>query len=167
MEAKNEKFKQNYCKFVIQFNSIPKIISLIALLFILLFSISCKSYEEPKPEPFNEKPSNEDLTEKQPKYLELVGSWKNDNYNNIYTFTINNNGDIKLERNGFSHTYSGKIANNFDYPYTTEIVTTIGSTTRIGTITFNSASSCTGSSLWYRGWGSWTEYSFIFTNASI
>ena len=137
----------------IQFNSITKIISLIALLFILLFSINCKS--------------NEDPTEKQPKYLELVGSWKNDNYNNIYTFTINNNGDIKLERNGFSHTYSGKIADNFDYPYTTEIVTTIGSTTRIGTITFNSASSCTGSSLWYRGWGSWTEYSFIFTNASI
>lgn len=99
--------------------------------------------------------------------MELVGSWKNDNYNNIYTFTINNNGDIKLARNGFSHTYSGKIANNFDYPFTTEIVTTIGSTTRIGTITFNSASSCTGSSLWYRGWGSWTSYSFIFTNASI
>lgn len=109
------------------FNSIPKIVSLIALLFILLFSISCKSNEEP--EPFNVEP-----TEKSPKYLELVGSYKNDNYNNIYTFTINNNGDIKLERNGFSHTYSGKIADNFDYPYTTEIVTTIGSTTRIGTI---------------------------------
>ena len=29
------------------FNSIPKIVSLIALLFILLFSISCKSKQEP------------------------------------------------------------------------------------------------------------------------
>ena len=41
------KNKENYCKFVIQFNSILKIISLIALLFILLFSISCSSNEDP------------------------------------------------------------------------------------------------------------------------
>ena len=50
MKNKIKKITVNSLFNSIQFNSIPKIISLIALLLILLFSISCKSNENPNTE---------------------------------------------------------------------------------------------------------------------
>ena len=73
------KNNKNYCKFVSQVKSSQvkssqvkssaKIVSLIALLFLLLFSISCKSKQNP----------NGDGTETKFKPSQLVGNWKCEN----------------------------------------------------------------------------------------
>ena len=123
MEAKNEKFKQNHCKFVIQFNSIqfnsiPKIISLIALLFILLFSISCSSNEEPKKHSKSE----------------LVGTWNNQEQlkRNNFILDIDSEGNLNFncglkDYSGHHYNYSGKLADTFNYPYTIELTFTVSS----------------------------------------
>ena len=119
------KNKENYCKFVIQFNSIPKIISLIVLLFILLFSISCKSKQKPN-----------DNT----KYLELVGSWgTKDNYpSDVYIFS---DGSLILLNNW--NAIVGKVADTFDsYPHTIKLRGTNqdgANKNDAGTVTFYSA----------------------------
>ena len=123
------KNKENYCKFVIQFNSIqfnsiPKIISLIALLFILLFSISCKSKQKPE----------------EHSKAELVGSWgTKDNYpSNVYIF---GDGSLILLNNW--NAIVGKVADTFDsYPYTIKLRGTNQSGANkdnAGTVTFYSA----------------------------
>ena len=114
------KNNKNYCKFVSQVKSSQvkssqvkssaKIISLIAL-FILLFSISCKSKQNPTP-----------------KYSELVGTWKFGDF----IFTIDSSGNLNLNCgvNKYINThcnYSGKLADDFEYPYTIELTFTISS----------------------------------------
>ena len=123
----------------IQFNSIPKIVSLInshfkifliALLsFILLFSISCESNEKP-PEP--PKPYT-------PKH-ELEGTWvgydkKDTKYENYeLKFTVDSDGNITFSPRPYPHviklgvtnlsnyTYTGKIETNaIIYPYTNDV----------------------------------------------
>ena len=102
----------------IQFNSIPKIISLIALLFLLLFLVSCSSNEEP---------------ESEPKYLELVGLWTTDTYtwnkgDSGRSFEVYNNGNIAFIYSNYrgspctNYTNTKKIDDNFDYPYTTKVI---------------------------------------------
>ena len=87
MEAKNEN-KQKYCKFVIQFNSIqfnsiPKIVFLIALLFILLFLISCSS---------NEKPTEDNNKERTLSYY--AGTWYAQGGSYEACLIINSDGSI-------------------------------------------------------------------------
>ena len=118
------KNKENYCKFVIQFNSIPKIISLIVLLFILLFSISCKSKQKPE----------------EHSKVELVGSWgTKDNYpSDVYIF---GDGSLILLNNW--NAIVGKVADTFDsYPYTIKLWGTNqngANKNDAGTVTFYSA----------------------------
>ena len=118
------KNKENYCKFVIQFNSIPKIVSLIVLLFILLFSISCKSKQKPE----------------EHSKVELVGSWgTKDNYpSDVYIF---GDGSLILLNNW--NAIVGKVADTFDsYPYTIKLRGTNqngANKNDAGTVTFYSA----------------------------
>ena len=120
----------------IQFNSIPKIISLIALLFILLLSISCKSNENPKKVLY--------------KVSDIEGTWRSTETSE--TFTISGNGYIDLTTSqGTSSTYI------YGYDRNQEIleggekyeiyvrVTLISGGTATVTLTFNSASNCTAS----------------------
>ena len=69
----------------IQFNSIPKIVSLIALLFILLFSISCSS---------NEKPTEDNNKERTLSYY--AGTWYPQGGSGTYgaCLIINSDGSI-------------------------------------------------------------------------
>ena len=113
------KNKENYCKFVIQFNSIqfnsiPKIISLIAL----LFSISCSSNEEPKKHSKSE----------------LVGTWNNQEQlkRNNFILDIDSEGNLNFncglkDYSGHHYNYSGKLADTFNYPYTIELTFTASS----------------------------------------
>ena len=100
------KNKENYCKFVIQFNSIqfnsiPKIISLIALLFILLFSISCKPKQKPE----------------EHSRAELAGTWSCNYASSVYIF---GDGSLILLNNW--NAIVGKVADTFDsYPYTIKL----------------------------------------------
>lgn len=108
----------------IQFNSIPKIVSLIVLLFILLFSISCKSKQKPEGH----------------SRAELVGSWgTKDNYpSDVYIF---GDGSLILLNNW--NAIVGKVADAFDsYPYTIKLRGTNQSGANkddAGTVTFYSS----------------------------
>ena len=106
----------------IQFNSIPKIVSLInnhfkiflvALLsFILLFSISCKSNESPKP-PEPPKPYT-------PKH-ELEGTWigydkKDTGYENYeLKFTVDSDGNITFSPRPYPHVIKLGVTNLSNY----------------------------------------------------
>lgn len=133
------KNKENYCKFVIQFNSIPKIISLIALLFILLFSISCKSNENPKKVLY--------------KLSDIEGTWRSTTASD--TFTISSNGDFNLTTSqGNSSLYiigydrNREILEGEIYELYLKVnLTAVGGGTETLTLTFNSASNCTASFL--------------------
>ena len=118
------------------FNSIPKIISLIALLFILLFSISCKSNENPKKVLY--------------KVSDIEGTWRS--VDTSETFTISGNGNIDLTTSqGTSSTYIYGYDRNQeilerDEKYKIYVgVTLISGGTATVTLTFNSASNCTAS----------------------
>lgn len=133
MEAKNEN-KENYCKFVIQFNSIPKIISLIVLLFILLFSISCKSKQKPEGH----------------SRAELTGIWDVASGGWATQIYVLDDGDV-MYRGPWSKYYDGtgyfgKVAETFDsYPYTIKLIVTNvrhHNSGDGGTITFKSATVC-------------------------
>ena len=79
-------------------------------MFILLFSISCSSNEEP---------------ESEPKYLELAGTWRARYDAGFVYINIDNDGNFILTNNRSSHAffyYTGKLADNFEYPYTIELV---------------------------------------------
>lgn len=140
MEAKNEKFKQNYCKFVIQFNSIPKIISLILLLSLLLFSISCKSNENPRKVLY--------------KVSDIEGTWRSTTTSDTF-FTISGNGDFDLTTSqGNSSSYiigydrNREILEGEIYELYLKVkLTAMGGGTEILRLTFNSASNCTASFL--------------------
>ena len=102
----------------IQFNSIPKIISLIVLLFILLFSISCKSKQNPE----------------EHSRAELVGTWNNPDGNGkgLFNFNIDSGGNLNfncdlITYSGWHYNYAGKLADTFDYPYTIELTFTVSS----------------------------------------
>ena len=116
------KNKENYCKFVIQFNSIPKIISLIVLLFILLFSISCKSKQKPE----------------EHSRAELAGTWSCNYASSVYIF---GDGSLILLNNW--NAIVGKVADTFDsYPYTIKLRGTNqngANKNDAGTVTFYSA----------------------------
>ena len=128
----------------IQFNSIPKIISLIALLFILLFSISCKS---------NENPKNENPKKVLYKVSDIEGTWKNTTASD--TFTISSNGDFNLKTsqgNSSSHIIgydrNREILEGEIYELYLKVkLTAMGGGTEILRLTFNSASNCTASFL--------------------
>ena len=144
MEAKNEKFKQNYCKFVIQFNSIqfnsiPKIISLIALLFILLFSISCKSNENPRKVSY--------------KVSDIEGTWRSTTASDTF-FTISGNGDFDLTTSqgnsssyiiGYDRNQEILEGEKYELYLKVNLTAAAGGGTATLTLTFNSASNCTAS----------------------
>ena len=72
--------------------------------------------------------SNEDPT---PKYSELVGTWKIVSGSPII-LTIDSEGNLNLNcgNNKYRNThcnYTGKLTDNFDYPYTIELTFTISS----------------------------------------
>ena len=116
------KNKQIYCKYIIQFNSIPKIISLIALLFL----VSCSSIEEPET-----------------KYLELAGTWVGRGFYRYGNVIINIDKDGNFSFNSLDngdkgyryYNYTGKLADNFEYPYTIELVYNIYSSVLLGGMT--------------------------------
>ena len=121
----------------IQFNSITKIISLIALLFILLLSISCKSNENPKKVLY--------------KVSDIEGTWRSADTSDF--FTINGNGYIDLTTSqGNSSTYISGYDRNQEILEGDEkleiyILVTLtpaaGGGTATLTLIFNSASNCT------------------------
>ena len=123
----------------IQFNSIPKIISLIILLFILLFSISCKSNENPKKVLY--------------KLSDIEGTWRSTTASD--TFTISSNGDFNLTTSqGNSSLYiigydrNREILEGEIYELYLKVnLTAVGGGTETLTLTFNSASNCTVSLL--------------------
>ena len=131
------KNNKNYCKFVSQVKSSAKIVSLIAL-FILLFSISCKSNENPRKVLY--------------KVSDIEGTWKSADTSE--TFTISGNGYIDLTTSqGTSSTYiSGwdrnqEILEGYEKLEIYIRVTLIAGGTATVTLTFNSASNCTASLL--------------------
>ena len=77
------------------------------------------------------------------------------------SFTIDAEGNIQRKggtSSGMSWTYTGKIADTFDYPYTVEVVATYNTETLKGTFIFNSASECLTTTLYYNGIGKeWYE----------
>ena len=127
----------------IQFNSIPKIVSLIALLFILLFLVSCKS---------NENPKNENPKKVLYKVSDIEGTWRNTTASD--TFTISSNGDFNLTTSqgnssshiiGYSYDRNREILEGEIYePY---LKVAMRGGTEILRLTFNSASNCTASFL--------------------
>ena len=88
MKNKIKKFTVNSLFNSIQFNSIPKIVSLIVLLFILLFLVSCSSNEDPNTEKPQQNP--------EPKYLELAGTWKAYGYAEDYIINIDKDGNFSF-----------------------------------------------------------------------
>lgn len=135
------KNKENYCKFVIQFNSIPKIISLIALLSLLLFSISCKSNENPRKVSY--------------KVSDIEGTWRSTTASDTF-FTISGNGDFDLTTSqgnsssyiiGWSYDRNREILEGEKYELYLKVTLTpaAGGGTATLTLTFNSASNCTAS----------------------
>lgn len=133
----------------IQFNSIPKIVSLIngslskslivLVSFILLFSISCQSNENPRKILY--------------KASDIEGTWKSSTSPTTF-FTINGNGYIDLTTSqGNSSTYISGWDRNMEILEGDEkliiwlqvSLTTGGAATL--TLTFNSASNCTASLL--------------------
>ena len=125
------KNNKNYCKFVSQVKSSQvkssaKIVSLIAL-FILLFSISCKAKQNPK-------------------YSELEGTWKSytsDIALPVITFTVDSAGNLNFnclyEDKGFYHyNYTGKLTDDFEYPYTIELTFNISSYTPFASCSLDS-----------------------------
>ena len=130
----------------IQFNSIPKIVSLIALLFILLFSISCKS---------NENPKNENPKKVLYKVSDIEGTWRNTTASD--TFTISSNGDFNLTTSqgnssshiiGYSYDRNREILEGEIYELYLKVnLIAMGGGTEILRLTFNSASNCTASFL--------------------
>lgn len=117
----------------IQFNSIPKIISLIVLLFILLFSISCKPKQKPE----------------EHSRAELAGIWYTVGGTAPYIYVLDD-GDVMYRgpwSKYFDGTgYFGKVAATFDsYPYTIKLIVTNvthHNSADGGTITFKSATVC-------------------------
>ena len=87
---------------------------------------------------------------------ELVGTWRaKDGGNLAPSFTVDAEGNIsrkytfQIDRSFESVTYTGKVADTFDYPYTVELSGTIvkldgtdTGETKKGTFIFNSASEC-------------------------
>ena len=130
----------------IQFNSITKIVSLIALLFILLFSISCKS---------NENPKNENPKKVLYKVSDIEGTWRNTTASD--TFTISSNGDFNLTTSqgnssshiiGYSYDRNREILEGEIYELYLKVnLIAMGGGTEILRLTFNSASNCTASFL--------------------
>ena len=118
----------------IQFNSIPKIISLIVLLFILLFSISCKPKQKPEGH----------------SRAELTGIWDVASGGWATRIYVLDDGDV-MYRGPWSKYYDGtgyfgKVAATFDsYPYTIKLIVTNvkhHNSGDGGTITFKSATVC-------------------------
>ena len=125
------------------------------MLFILLFSISCKPKQNPTE------------TEKHSR-AELVGTWQGSYGINL---TVDSDGNIHLWRWLSTYIYSwdyyGKAADTFDYPYTVEVVYNLNNgESRTGTITFHNASSCSAS-YYGRGWAYtgfvWADLTSTFT----
>ena len=126
----------------IQFNSIPKIISLIALLFILLFSISCKSNENPRKVLY--------------RLSDIEGTWRSTTTSDTF-FTISGNGDFDLTTSqgnsssyiiGWSYDRNREILEGEIYELYLKVnLTAVGGGTETLTLTFNSASNCTASFL--------------------
>ena len=164
----------------IQFNSIPKIVSIIALLFILLFLISCSSIEEPE-------------TEKPPH--ELAGKWNLPAYSwgreTGFVFNIDKDGNFSFNSSDdnskeYHYYYTGKLADNFEYPYTIELVYNIYSSVllsdmrqdiynsyyktlspqqQVGKFTFIDASTCEAHFYMVYDWDyKWIENIFNDTN---
>ena len=81
---------------------------------------------------------------------ELVGTWRAKLGGNLApSFTVDAEGNISrkytftTDRGKFeSVTYTGKVADTFDYPYTVELSGTDTGETKKGTFIFNSASEC-------------------------
>ena len=97
---------------------------------------------------------------------ELTGKWKiYENTSIVQTvFTVDGDGNINFLCGGLLqgldfYTYSGKVSDTFNYPYTTKLTATYRETTVGGIITFDSPSSATISYSYYfinvyggRGW---------------
>ena len=64
-----------------------------------------------------------------------------------------------------SWTYTGKVADTFDYPYTVEVTATYNNETLKGTFIFNSASECPTTTLYY-GINQWYEVKEIYYKES-
>lgn len=127
------------------FNSIPKIISLIALLFILLFLVSCKS---------NENPKNENPKKVLYKLSDIEGTWRNTTASD--TFTISSNGNFNLTTSqgnsssyiiGWSYDRNREILEGERYELYLKVNLIMGGGTETLRLTFNSASNCTASFL--------------------
>ena len=131
----------------IQFNSIPKIISLIALLFILLFFVSCESNEKPPEHP---KPYT-------PKH-ELEGTWigyDKNHHNSKVELRIDGDGNITLSPEPYlnkndlpvPYSYTGKLTvdNAFVYPFTASVSNYLiyYFYDELGMFTFKDSSNCT------------------------
>ena len=134
------KNNKNYCKFVSQVKSSAKIVSLIAL-FILLFSISCKSNENPKKVLY--------------KVSDIEGTWRSA-VSSDASFTISGNGYLDLTTSqGTSSTYISGYDRNLEILEGDEkleiyilVNLTKGGTATL-TLRFNSASNCTALLLGY------------------
>ena len=121
------------------FNSIPKIISLILLLSLLLFSISCKSNENPRKVLY--------------KVSDIEGTWRSTTTSDTF-FTISGNGDFDLTTSqGNSSSYiigydrNREILEGEKYELYLKVTLTpaAGGGMATLTLTFNSASNCSAS----------------------
>ena len=130
-----------------------KQIIIILLSFIILFSIGCDNENKTGSGGSGGGGSFGGSQSKS----ELVGTWRaKDGGNLAPSFTVDAEGNIsrkytfKNDRGKFeSVTYTGKVADTFDYPYTVELSGTIvkldgtdTGETKKGTFIFNSASEC-------------------------
>ena len=86
------------------------------------------------------------------KKLELVGKWKMYSYTESFqsVFTVDIDGNINFRCGGIFYglgndyyTYSGKVSDTFDYPYSTKLTATYRGAEVEGIITFDSPSSAT------------------------
>lgn len=103
---------------------------------------------------------------------ELTGKWKiSENYNRReWEFTVDGDGNINFPCGGMlyavdDYTYTGKVNDTFNYPYTTKLTAVYQKETVEGTITFNNPTNATISYLsrWaaYGGSG-WDKYNPTF-----
>ena len=82
---------------------------------------------------------------------ELEGTWKSGNH----VIEIDSNGNITLNcplgnNHNYHYSYTGKLANDFNYPYAVKMYAMQGGERKVGTLTFNNSSSATGSFYYYR-----------------
>ena len=161
------KNNKNYCKFVSQVKSSQvkssaKIISLIAL-FILLFSISCKSNEKP-PEPPTVK-------------HELEGTWVGYDKKYELKFTVDSDGNITLSPEPYldkddlrvPYNYTGKltVGDTFNYPFTAKVSNydVYVYYDEEGKLTFNNSTNCTAN--YFRIEGSKHDYDFQASQTTV